>query len=130
MFDANDAVRVASLAAALGQAAFPDADYDHDAYLGAAAVRDSEAEAHASLLRCIFGPVPFRRVRTEPPWRTPPVLAIANSIYEDRRWEDLPILGDALQEAGCSDAALLEHCRAKGPHTRGCWLVDLLLKKE
>ena len=42
----------------------------------------------------------------------------------------MPILGDALEEAGCADADVLAHCRGNGPHARGCWLVDFLLKKE
>jgi hypothetical protein len=55
---------------------------------------------------------------------------LAEGIYEQRRFQDLPILADALEEAGYADAALLEHLRGPGPHVRGCWVVDLILGKE
>jgi hypothetical protein len=53
---------------------------------------------------------------------------VARAIYEERRWDDLVVLADALEEAGCANAEVLAHCRG-GEHTRGCWLVDLLLAK-
>ena len=81
------------------------------------------------MLRCLFGN-PFRPVPVIPSaWRTPTVLGMARAIYTERRFEDLPILADALEDAGCTDAALLDHCRGPGPHVRGCWVVDLLLGK-
>lgn len=64
------------------------------------------------------------------PWLTPAALAIARSIHAERRWGDLPILADALEEAGCEDAGLLGHLRGPGPHARGCWALDLVLGKE
>jgi hypothetical protein len=79
-------------------------------------------------MRCIFGN-PFRPVAFDPAWRTPNVTAIAQTIYEDRRFEDMPILADALEEAGCTSADILDHCRQPGEHARGCWLVDLILEK-
>ena len=82
------------------------------------------------LLRDLFGPLPFRPVAIDPSWLTPPVVALAATIYDDRAWGDLPILGDALQEAGCSDAEVLAHCHGPAFHARGCWVVDLLLNKE
>jgi hypothetical protein len=57
------------------------------------------------------------------------VPAVARRIYDDRRWEDMPILADALQDAGCEDAEIIGHCRQLGEHARGCWVVDLLLGK-
>ena len=60
---------------------------------------------------------------------TPTVVQLAQSIYDDRAFDRLPILADALEEAGCTDAAILDHCRGPGPHVRGCWAVDLLLGK-
>jgi hypothetical protein len=82
-----------------------------------------------SLIRCIFGN-PLLRIALDPSWRTPAAAALARGIYDDRRFEELPILADALEEAGCTDVALLDHCRGPGPHTRGCWPVDLLLGNE
>ena len=55
---------------------------------------------------------------------------LAQSIYTDRAFERMPILADALEEAGCNDAAILGHCRGPGPHVRGCWVVDFLLGKQ
>jgi hypothetical protein len=54
---------------------------------------------------------------------------IAQRIYDERAFADLPILADALEEAGCSSTELLAHCRHPGPHARGCWAVDLILGK-
>jgi hypothetical protein len=58
------------------------------------------------------------------------VTALAQSIYDQRRFADMPILADALAEAGCTNADVLNHCRQPGEHVRGCWVVDLLLGKE
>jgi hypothetical protein len=54
---------------------------------------------------------------------------MAQNIYQDRTFENLPLLADALEDAGCTDAAILSHCRKPGVHVRGCWAVDLLLGK-
>src|SRR5262249_41755540 len=95
-----------------------------------------EAEVHASqsaLLRDILGPLPFRPV-TVPlsvlRWDNGTVVRLAQAIYFERRFGDLPILADALEEAGCGDSDILTHCRAAGSHVRGCWVIDLLLEKE
>lgn len=55
------------------------------------------------------------------------VIRIASTIYEGRRWEDMPILADALEDAWCEDTDILSHLRGPGPHVRGCWVIDLLL---
>jgi hypothetical protein len=55
------------------------------------------------------------------------VEKLARSIYEQRTFDRLPILADALEHAGCHDEAVLAHCRDSGPHNRGCWVIDLLL---
>ena len=73
---------------------------------------------------------PFRPVVADPAWLTPTVVAIAATIYADRAFDRMPILADALEEAGCTNADVLLHSRAAGPHVRGCWVVDLLLGKE
>ena len=84
--------------------------------------------AALELLRDIFGN-PFRPVVADPAWLTPTVQAIASAIYADRAFDRLPILADALEEAGCTDADILLHCRRPGEHVRGCWVVDLMLGK-
>lgn len=62
-------------------------------------------------------------------WDGGAVLGIARTIYDEKRFEDMPILADALEEAGCTDVAILDHCRSPGPHACGCWLLDLILGK-
>jgi hypothetical protein len=82
----------------------------------------------ASILRDIIGS-PFRFKLIESGWRTSNVLALATTIYEERAFDRLPILADALMDAGCTDESILSHCRSEGPHVRGCWVVDLVLGK-
>jgi hypothetical protein len=82
-----------------------------------------------SLLRDIFGN-PFRPITFHTEWRTPTVLALATGIYEEKAFDRMPILADALQDANCSNEDMLNHCRGPGPHTRGCFAIDLILGKE
>jgi hypothetical protein len=85
-----------------------------------------------SLLRDIFGN-PFRPSVIAPDWlawNDGTVVKLARTIYEDRRWDIMPILGDALEDAMCDNDYILQHCRGPGPHARGCWVVDLILGKE
>jgi hypothetical protein len=89
----------------------------------------SERAAQADLVRDIFGN-PFRPVTVNPSWLTSTVVALAQGIYADRAFDRLPILADALQDAGCENEDVLNHCRSAGPHCRGCWVVDLLLGKS
>jgi len=88
-----------------------------------------EEQRQGQYLHCIFGN-PFHPVVLDPSWLTTTVLALARQMYESRDFSTMPILADALQDAGCDNAEILEHCRGPGPHVRGCWLVDLLLGKE
>ena len=111
--------------------------FDVDEVMQAAVTASSigafeEFMAQAKLLRDI--------VRN--PWQTTPIeltwldwndrliVKLAQGIYEDRAFDRMPILGDALEDAGCTDAALLDHLRSPGPHVRGCWALDLVLSKE
>ena len=88
----------------------------------------NEAHKQCGFLRDIFGN-PFRLVALAPAWLTSDVLLLARGIYTDRAFDRMPILADALQDAGCDNPDVLNHCRADGPHVRGCWVVDLLLGK-
>ena len=90
---------------------------------------DVENGRQLNLLHCIFGN-PFRPVTLDPNWKTSTVLALAQGIYDERAFERLPILADALQDAGCDNEEMLAHCRGDGPHARGCWVVDLVLGKQ
>jgi hypothetical protein len=90
----------------------------------------AEAEAkHASLLRDIFGN-PFRPVTFSPSWRTDTAMSLAKQMYDSREFSAMPVLADALQDAGCDNDDILSHCRGAGPHVRGCWVVDLVLGKN
>jgi hypothetical protein len=94
--------------------------------------RAAEYSEMCSVLRCIFGNL-FHSNIVDPvllSWNGGTALHLAQAIYDERAYERLPILADALEEAGCTDAAILDHCRGPGPHVRGCWVVDLLLGKE
>jgi hypothetical protein len=82
-----------------------------------------------AFLRDIFGN-PFRPATLDPVWRTSTVTALARQMYESRDFSAMPILADALQDAGCENEDMLDHCRGPGPHVRGCWVVDLVLGKE
>ncbi len=84
--------------------------------------------ARGKLLHDIFGPLPFRDIAPDPAWLTSDVLALARGIYEEKAFDRMPILADALQDAGCDSDDILNHCRAEGwEHVRGCWVIDLLL---
>jgi hypothetical protein len=87
-----------------------------------------EATVTVALLREIFGN-PFRAVGPTA-WFTGTIQALARQIYETDDFSALPILADALQDAGCDNADILDHCRGPGPHVHGCWVVDLVLGKE
>jgi hypothetical protein len=95
------------------------------------AAKAQERRALLALLRDIFGDL-FRAVRVEPSWlrwNGGAVPKLAQAIYDDRAFAHLPILADALEEAGCDNPDILAHCRSGGEHVRGCWVVDLLLGK-
>jgi hypothetical protein len=88
-----------------------------------------EGVVHSSLLRDIYGN-PFHPATVAESWliwSDCTVVKLAQGIYEDRAFDRLPVLADALEEAGCTDQTILEHCRIPGLHVRGCWAVDLLL---
>jgi hypothetical protein len=65
-----------------------------------------------------------------PEWRTDTAVVLARQMDEAQDFGAMPILADALQDAGCDSADILDHCRGPGPHVRGCWVVDLVLGKE
>jgi hypothetical protein len=77
----------------------------------------------------IFGSNPYELPQVDPPWRTDTVVSLARQMYESREFSAMPILADALQDAGCEHPDVLDHCRGSGPHVRGCWVVDLVLGK-
>ena len=90
------------------------------------AVLVMERRAIADLIRDIFGN-PFRPVAINEVWLTPAVVRLAQSIYDERAFDRLRFLADTLENAGCEESVILDHCRQPGPHVRGCWVVDLVL---
>jgi hypothetical protein len=87
-------------------------------------------EIQCNLVREIFGN-PFRPVSFNPAWRTDTALSLAHQMYESRDFGAMPILADAIQDAGCDSDDILNHCRdASLTHVRGCWVVDLVLGRE
>jgi hypothetical protein len=84
------------------------------------------------LIRDLFGN-PFRPSRIDPAWLTwgdGTVPKLVRAIYDERAFDRLPVVADALEDAGCAVPVLLGHCRGTDPHARGCWLLDHLLGKE
>jgi hypothetical protein len=142
-------------AASAARAASSSPSYDGTAHAAASAVnavvarshpteadalRVAERMAQTSLLRDIFGN-PFRPPSVIPPavvaWNDDTVRRLAESAYAERRLPSgtldparLAVLADALEEAGLTDAELLQHLRGSGPHVRGCFAVDAVLGKS
>jgi hypothetical protein len=138
-FPKESARRYAASAARAASSPWPLSAYDGTAHGAASAVNarksssapGTEDERQAALLRDIFGN-PFRPVAVDPSWLTwnnGAIPKLAEAIYNERAFDRLPILADALEEAGCDNADILAHCRAPGPHCCGCWAVDALLSK-
>jgi hypothetical protein len=93
----------------------------------------AEHVAQVALVRDLFGN-PFRPGPVIDPawlaWGGGTIPNLAQAIHDDRTCDRLPLLADALEDAGCTDAAILDHCRSEGPHVRGCWVVDAILGKQ
>lgn len=90
---------------------------------------EPDLSVECALLRDVIGN-PFRPVTVAPESLSRDIVALATSIYENRFFDRMPALADALEAAGCTNADILAHCRGPGPHVRGCWAVDLILGKE
>ena len=89
----------------------------------------AEHREQTALVRCLFGN-PFRPRAVCAAGLTQEVRALAHSIYAERAFDRMPLLADALEASGRTNADLIEHCRSGREHARGCWVVDLLLGKE
>jgi hypothetical protein len=100
--------------------------WEHPTFTAAAGAEES---AQADLGRELFGN-PFELVTLADGWLTPTVVALADLVYRTQDYSPLPVLADALQDAGCDAELLLAHCRdPHAAHVRGCWAVDLVLGK-
>lgn len=88
------------------------------------------SEDAARVVREVVGN-PFRPVAFDPAWRTDTAVSLAKGMYDSRDFSVMPILADALQDAGCDNDDVLNHCRdPQQVHVRGCWVVDLMLGKR
>jgi len=94
--------------------------------------RDRLSEQHLRLQEEVFRDIvgnPFSPIEFDSRWRTSDVIGLARGIYEERAFQRLPILADALMDAGCEDDRVIAHCRGNGLHVRGCCVIDLALGK-
>jgi hypothetical protein len=95
------------------------------------AAESTEEQAQCDLIRDVIGN-PFRQVHVDPAWlkwNGDVIRKVAQAVYDARRFEELSVLADALEEAGCAEEAILTHCRQPGVHVCGCWVLDLLVSK-
>lgn len=88
-----------------------------------------ERQAQSQLIRDIPGN-PFRPATLDHRWQSTSVRDLALSIYDNRSFDQMPILADALEDSGCNNREIIQHCRGDGPHVKGCWVVELILGKE
>lgn len=100
--------------------------WKHPAFVGG---RVAAERTFVSFLRDIFGPNPYKRPKVPRAWRTDTVKAIAQRAHDVGDFSALPILADALEDAGCEDTSILEHLRGAEGHVRGCWCLDAVLRK-
>src|SRR5207237_4668586 len=89
----------------------------------------AEGIAQCDLLRDLI-PNPFHAPVLNAGWRAPRAVALARTIFQERAFAGLPELAKALEEAGCQSSELLQHCRDKKEHARGCWALDFVLGKR
>jgi hypothetical protein len=89
---------------------------------------DAEAKAQADLLRDVCGDI-WRRKTNRRVAIVSEAQRLAEAIYDQRAFDHLPILADALEDSGFAEADLLHHLRSPGSHIRGCWALDLVLGK-
>jgi len=91
---------------------------------------DPDEEKAQCEMVCDVYPNPPPTLTAAPAWLTPTVNSLADAIYAKRAFDRLPILADALEDAGCTNRDILDHCRQPGVHVRGCWVVDLVLGRK
>jgi len=145
-FDSSDARLIVHIAAIDSRYSVPDYEVgsqQHRFYCAKTEAprnraQAAEERAQCDIFRCVFGHI-FSQdsILNEPiikpvllQWNDGIVRKIAQAIYDDRAFDHMPILADALEDAGCDNADMLMHCRSGGEHVRGCWVVDLLLGKS
>jgi hypothetical protein len=85
----------------------------------------NQVRPHSTLVGVAECVHPVRPVDIDSRWRTADVLGLAAGIREDRALDRLPLLADALMDAGCDDDFILSHCKSQGPHTPDCWVIGL-----
>ena len=127
-----DAAEGSAWVAAEATTAFPNRPFTTDDLKIWESLVQAEKERQTPLLRDIVGN-PFQPVGIDLAWlrwRDGTIAHIAHAIYNHRSFQDLPVLADALEEAGCTTPEILDHCRGPGEHVRGCWMVDSVLGRK
>ena len=95
-------------------------------------LRDAATRTRRAFVRTLHGLFgnPFGPVTFDPRWKTADVVELARAIHDEQAFERLPVLADALMDAGCDEPAVIAHCREPGAHYRGCWVIDAVLDLE
>lgn len=133
------AAEVFAFQAAVQAGILPSQPDSYDAFMAikshpiVSAASDATALEWGILVREIYGPNPFLPIRVEPAWlnwNDCTVTKLAQNIYDQCAFDTMPILADALEDAGCDNTAILDHLRKPGNHMRGCWALDVLLDKK
>jgi hypothetical protein len=92
----------------------------------------AERRWQCELLRCLFG-ARFHSGKMPPAcleWGRGLAVEMARMIAQERRWQDMPVLADVLEDAGCSSELILAHCRSGQEHVDGCWVLETLLARS
>jgi hypothetical protein len=121
--DGSAAINASAAAFTAAQAADDDDDPASDTKW------NDERVWQARVLRDIFGNF-IHPVALDPVWLTPRIIELAQRIYDERIFDQMPSLANALEATGCDDPVILNHCRGSLPHVRGCWIVDAILGKS
>jgi hypothetical protein len=126
LYPSNDVRIQRDAAAAVCYAVLPNELWGAVAYFWE--LKPSEKQHHSNIIRDVFGNL-FRVVTVQPSGLATKVVSLAQTIYDDRAFDRMPILGDAIEETGCDNTDILDHCRSQAEHVRGCWALDALLGK-
>jgi hypothetical protein len=106
--------------------------YDRTSIEARYAAREEERARQTATVRCVFGHI-FHGDSIDPTrlrWHDGLLVSMARQMYDSSDFAGMPVLADALEDAGCTNQDILIHCRRAGEHVRGCWVVDLLLGKS
>jgi len=125
----HPAIAVTQFIYSICDSAVPERSLSQHSSLEWQSIRAAEQAAIANLIREVIGNL-FHPVAIDPRWLTSTVVDLARAIYDEKAFDRMPILADALMDAGCDSEEIIAHCRRSGEHVRGCWVVDLLTGRK